>query len=46
MVTQLKSLLQAFSVTGHVFYQTVSVITNDNLDLRCAVIEQDATEKV
>jgi len=46
MVTHLKSLLQAFNVTGDVLDQTVSVITNDNLDLGCAVIEQAATEKV
>lgn len=45
MVTHLKSLLQAFSITGDVLDQTVSVITNDNLDLGCAVIEQAATEK-
>lgn len=45
MVTHLKTLLQAFSVTGDVLDQTVSVMTNDNLDLGCAVIEQAATEK-
>ncbi len=33
-------------VSGDVLDQTMSVITNENLDLGCAVIEQAATEKV
>ena len=46
MVTHLNSLLQYFGVTGDVLDQMVSIITNDNLDLGCAVIEKAAAEKV
>lgn len=38
--------LQAGSLGGEVLEQAVNLVTNDNLDLGCAVIEKSATEKV
>eukprot|EP01018_Ginkgo_biloba_P022479 Gb_12251 [translate_table: standard] len=45
MANHLRSLLQALNVAGEVLEQAVQLVTNDNLDLGCAVIEQAATEK-
>ncbi|KAH9287615.1 hypothetical protein KI387_031732 [Taxus chinensis] len=45
MANHLRSLLQQLNVAGEVLEQAVQLVTNDNLDLGCAVIEQAATEK-
>ncbi|KAH7284495.1 hypothetical protein KP509_34G056500 [Ceratopteris richardii] len=45
MATHLRSMLQGLSITGDVLDSAVLLITNDNLDLGCAVIEKSATEK-
>ncbi|XP_057867287.2 uncharacterized protein LOC131074644 isoform X3 [Cryptomeria japonica] len=45
MANHLRSLLQQLNVVGEVLEQAVQLVTNDNLDLGCAVIEQAATEK-
>ncbi|MCO5612109.1 hypothetical protein L7F22_066371 [Adiantum nelumboides] len=45
MANHLRNLFQALSVTGDVLDTAVVLITNDNLDLGCAVIEKSATEK-
>ncbi|KAJ7514921.1 hypothetical protein O6H91_23G065800 [Diphasiastrum complanatum] len=45
MATHLRNLLQALSISGKVLDQAVQIVTNDNLDLGCAVIEKAATEK-
>ncbi|KAL3683907.1 hypothetical protein R1sor_001929 [Riccia sorocarpa] len=44
MANHLRSLLQTH-VGGDVLEQAVQLVTNDNLDLGCAVIEKAATEK-
>ncbi|BBN05282.1 CCR4-NOT transcription complex subunit 1 [Marchantia polymorpha subsp. ruderalis] len=44
MANHLRSLFQAH-VGGDVLEQAVQLVTNDNLDLGCAVIEKAATEK-
>ena len=46
MANHLRNLLQALNITGDVLEQAVLLVTNDNLDLGCAVIEKAATEKV
>lgn len=46
MANHLRNLFQALNVTGEVLETTILLITNDNLDLGCAVIEKSATEKV
>ena len=46
MANHLRSLLQALNITGEVLEQAVLLVTNDNLDLGCAVIEKSATDKV
>lgn len=46
MANHLRSLLQVVNLSGDVLEQAVNLVTNDNLDLGCAVIEKSATEKV
>lgn len=43
---QLHNLLQGLAVTSDILEQSIQLVTNDNLDLGCAMIEQAATEKV
>ncbi|XP_043707891.1 CCR4-NOT transcription complex subunit 1-like isoform X2 [Telopea speciosissima] len=43
--SHLRNLLQALNIAGEILEQAVVLVTNDNLDLGCAVIEQHATEK-
>lgn len=44
--SQLRNSLQGLTISGELLEQAVQLVTNDNLDLGCAVIEQAATEKV
>jgi CCR4-NOT transcription complex subunit 1 len=46
MANHLRSLFQAVNLVTEVLEQAVNLVTNDNLDLGCAVIEKAATEKV
>jgi hypothetical protein len=46
MANHLRSLLQVVNLVAEVLEQAVNLVTNDNLDLGCAVIEKAATEKV
>lgn len=39
-------MLPGLSTTSELLEQAVQLVTNDNLDLGCAAIEQAATEKV
>ncbi|KHG29327.1 CCR4-NOT transcription complex subunit 1 [Gossypium arboreum] len=43
--SQLRNSLQGLSVGSDLLEQAVQLVTNDNLDLGCAVIEQAATDK-
>ncbi|XVF79827.1 hypothetical protein PTKIN_Ptkin15bG0021000 [Pterospermum kingtungense] len=43
--TQLRNSLQGLNVGSDLLEQAVQLVTNDNLDLGCAVIEQAATDK-
>ncbi|XP_028804636.1 CCR4-NOT transcription complex subunit 1 isoform X2 [Neltuma alba] len=43
--TQLRTSLQGLNIANEILDQAVQLVTNDNLDLGCAVIEQAATEK-
>ncbi|XP_019161048.1 PREDICTED: CCR4-NOT transcription complex subunit 1 [Ipomoea nil] len=43
--SQLRSTLQGLSISSELLEQAVQLVTNDNLDLGCALIEQAATEK-
>ncbi|XP_043718242.1 CCR4-NOT transcription complex subunit 1-like isoform X2 [Telopea speciosissima] len=43
--SHLRNLLQALNIAGDILEQALLLVTNDNLDLGCAVIEQHATEK-
>ncbi|GAV69286.1 Not1 domain-containing protein/DUF3819 domain-containing protein [Cephalotus follicularis] len=43
--SQLRSTLQVLSLASELLEQAVQLVTNDNLDLGCAVIEQAATDK-
>lgn len=45
MANYLRSLMQT-AISHEVLEQAVNLVTNDNLDLGCAVIEKAATEKV
>ncbi|CAK9867154.1 unnamed protein product [Sphagnum jensenii] len=45
MANHLRSLLQVVNLVTEVLEQAVNLVTNDNLDLGCAVIEKAATEK-
>ena len=44
--SQLRNSVQGFSLTSEILEHAVQLVTNDNLDLGCAVIEQAATDKV
>ncbi|XP_054784760.1 uncharacterized protein LOC129291440 isoform X2 [Prosopis cineraria] len=43
--SQLRTSLQGLNIANEILEQAVQLVTNDNLDLGCAVIEQAATEK-
>ncbi|KAJ6675578.1 hypothetical protein OIU85_011707 [Salix viminalis] len=43
--SQLRNSVQVFSLTSEILEHAVQLVTNDNLDLGCAVIEQAATDK-
>ncbi|XP_057807321.1 uncharacterized protein LOC131021995 isoform X2 [Salvia miltiorrhiza] len=43
--SQLRSSLQGLTITSDLLEQAVQLVTNDNLDLGCVLIEQAATEK-
>ncbi|GAB4861940.1 hypothetical protein Ancab_037195 [Ancistrocladus abbreviatus] len=43
--SQLRSMLQGSSINADLLEQAIQLVTNDNLDLGCAIIEQAATEK-
>ncbi|XP_052210992.1 uncharacterized protein LOC127813907 isoform X2 [Diospyros lotus] len=43
--SQLRNSLQGLNITSELLEQAVQLVTNDNLDLGCALIEQAATEK-
>ncbi|KAE8699711.1 transcription factor UNE10-like [Hibiscus syriacus] len=43
--SHLRSSLQGLSIGSDLLEQAVQLVTNDNLDLGCAVIEQAATDK-
>eukprot|EP00850_Spirogloea_muscicola_P015627 SM000121S26024 [mRNA] locus=s121:298001:312953:- [translate_table: standard] len=45
LANHLRNLLQGSNLNSEVLEQAVQLITNDNLDLGCAVIEKAATEK-
>lgn len=45
MANYLRNLMQT-AISHEVLEQAVNLVTNDNLDLGCAVIEKAATEKV
>lgn len=42
---QLRNLLQGLTIASDLLEQALQLVTNDNLDLGCAMIEQAATEK-
>ena len=44
--SQLRTSLQGLNIANEILEQAVQLVTNDNLDLGCAVIEQAATDKV
>ncbi|CAK7347840.1 unnamed protein product [Dovyalis caffra] len=44
--SQLRNSVQGFSLTSEILEHAVQLVTNDNLDLGCAVIEQAATDKI
>ncbi|XP_057511675.1 uncharacterized protein LOC130793815 isoform X2 [Actinidia eriantha] len=43
--SQLRNSLQGLNIANELLEQAVQLVTNDNLDLGCALIEQAATEK-
>ncbi|KAK4267898.1 hypothetical protein QN277_024622 [Acacia crassicarpa] len=43
--SQLRTSLQGLNIANEILEQAVQLVTNDNLDLGCAVMEQAATEK-
>ncbi|KAJ7950880.1 putative CCR4-NOT transcription complex protein [Quillaja saponaria] len=43
--SQLRNSLQGLNIANELLEQAVQLVTNDNLDLGCAVIEQAATDK-
>ncbi|VFQ85948.1 unnamed protein product [Cuscuta campestris] len=45
ILSQLRGMLQGLSITSEYLEQAVQLVTNDNLDLGCALIEQAATDK-
>ncbi|KAL6569340.1 hypothetical protein OROMI_013854 [Orobanche minor] len=42
---QLRNTLQGLSISSELLEQAIQLVTNDNLDLGCVLIEQAATEK-
>ena len=44
--TQLRNSLQGSNIPNDHLEPAVQLVTNDNLDLGCAIIEQAATDKV
>ena len=46
ILNQLRNSLQGLNLASELLEQPVQIVTNDNLDLGCAVIEQAATDKV
>ncbi|KAK7251585.1 hypothetical protein RIF29_34904 [Crotalaria pallida] len=44
--SQLRTSVQNLSIGNEILEQVVQLVTNDNLDLGCAVIEQAVTDKV
>lgn len=46
ILSHLRNLFQSLNLASDILEQAVQIITNDNLDLGCAVIEQAATDKV
>lgn len=46
ILSQLRNSLQGLNLASELLEQAVQIVTNDNLDLGCAVIEQAATDKV
>lgn len=46
ILNQLRNSLQGLNLATDLLEQAVQIVTNDNLDLGCAVIEQAATDKV
>ncbi|XP_024032955.1 CCR4-NOT transcription complex subunit 1 [Morus notabilis] len=45
ILSHLRNLFQSLNLASDILEQAVQIITNDNLDLGCAVIEQAATDK-
>ncbi|GFS35543.1 transcription regulator [Actinidia rufa] len=45
IASQLRNSLQGLNIANELLEQAVQLVTNDNLDLGCALIEQAATEK-
>ncbi|KAM5554755.1 hypothetical protein ABKV19_022924 [Rosa sericea] len=45
ILSQLRNSLQGLNIAAELLEQAVQLVTNDNLDLGCAVIEQAATDK-
>ncbi|XP_004306964.1 PREDICTED: CCR4-NOT transcription complex subunit 1-like [Fragaria vesca subsp. vesca] len=45
ILSQLRNSLQGLNIASEYLEQAVQLVTNDNLDLGCAVIEQAATDK-
>ncbi|XP_060964127.1 uncharacterized protein LOC133033427 isoform X2 [Cannabis sativa] len=45
ILSQLRNSLQGLNLASELLEQAVQIVTNDNLDLGCAVIEQAATDK-
>ncbi|GMH00621.1 hypothetical protein Nepgr_002460 [Nepenthes gracilis] len=43
--SQLRNMLQGLNIGAELLEQAIQLVTNDNLDLGCAIIEQAATEK-
>lgn len=46
ITNQLRNSFQTLNIGPELLEQAVPLVTNDNLDLGCAVIENAATEKV
>ncbi|PIN21929.1 hypothetical protein CDL12_05383 [Handroanthus impetiginosus] len=46
IAAQLRSSLQGLNTSNELLEQAINLVTNDNLDLGCVLIEQAATEKV
>lgn len=46
ILSQLRTTLKCMSTSNELLEQAVQLLTNDNLDLGCALIEQVSMEKV